>query len=51
MEIDLSEVVLPADLAESGRGLAVASAAFDDLDYTRVGGRNRWRLLCVRRPA
>jgi serine/threonine-protein kinase RsbW len=51
MEIDLSEVVLPTDLAESGRGLALAAAALDDLEYTRVEGRNHWRLLCVRKPA
>jgi len=51
MELDLSNVVLPEELAESGRGLAMAAAALDDLDYERVEGRNHWRLRCIRRPA
>lgn len=50
MEIDLSDTVMPAGLEESGRGLALASAALDDLAYLRVEGRNHWRLLCTRRP-
>lgn len=48
MAIDLSTVGMPDDLAESGRGLALALAAVDDLSYTREGGRNLWRLTCVR---
>jgi serine/threonine-protein kinase RsbW len=35
----------PADadpLAEGGRGLALAGASVDRLDYQRVGGQNRW---------
>lgn len=48
MALDLSTVGLPDDLAESGRGLALAMAAVDDLSYTREGGRNLWRLTCVR---
>jgi serine/threonine-protein kinase RsbW len=35
----------PADvdpLAESGRGLALAGAVVDRLDYERVGDQNRW---------
>src|SRR6476659_5709935 len=41
---------MPDEDAESGRGLALAAAAVDDLFYERVQGRNHWRLLCVRRP-
>jgi serine/threonine-protein kinase RsbW len=49
MAIDLSEVTMPGDDAESGRGLALAVAALDDLRYERVDGRNLWRLTCRRR--
>jgi serine/threonine-protein kinase RsbW len=48
MSIDLSEVAMPDELAESGRGLALAMAAVDDLSYDREGGRNHWRLSCTR---
>ncbi|WP_206051493.1 ATP-binding protein [Nocardioides ferulae] len=49
MALDLSDVAMPEDdLAESGRGLALAVAALDDLHYERVGGRNQWTLLCRR---
>lgn len=48
--LDLSNVTMPDEEAESGRGLALAAAAVDDLTYERVEGRNHWRLLCVRRP-
>lgn len=47
-ELDLSGVAMPDVLAESGRGLALATAALDDLSYERVGGRNLWDLLCLR---
>jgi serine/threonine-protein kinase RsbW len=48
MAIDLSTVAMPDELAESGRGLALAIAALDDLSYEREGGRNLWRLTCLR---
>jgi serine/threonine-protein kinase RsbW len=48
--LDLSSVVMPDAEAESGRGLALAAAAVDDLSYERVEGRNHWRLLCLREP-
>lgn len=51
IELDLSDLAMPDELAESGRGLALAAAALDDLAYERVDGRNLWRLLCVRQPA
>lgn len=44
-ELDLSVVTLPDATSESGRGLAMAIAALDDLSYQRDGGRNRWQLL------
>lgn len=46
VELDLSEVTMPTDLVESGRGLAMAIAALDHLSYERTGGCNRWRLAC-----
>ncbi|NYD41677.1 ATP-binding protein [Nocardioides panaciterrulae] len=48
MELDLSRVAMPDEHAESGRGLALAAAALDDLAYSRNDGRNHWRLLCLR---
>jgi serine/threonine-protein kinase RsbW len=49
MALDLSEIVMPDEYAESGRGLAMAMAALDDLAYERQGGRNHWRLMVQRR--
>lgn len=46
--IDLSNVVMPDEDAESGRGLALAMAAVDDISYDRSAGRNHWRLTCIR---
>ncbi|MDQ1103994.1 ATP-binding protein [Nocardioides zeae] len=48
--LDLSDVAMPDADAESGRGLALAVAALDDLSYERVGSRNVWTLRCERRP-
>ncbi|WP_309648981.1 ATP-binding protein [Nocardioides sp.] len=46
-EIDLSTVTMPDETAESGRGLAMALAAVDELVYDRRDGRNYWSLLCA----
>lgn len=46
VSLDLSAVSMPDELAESGRGLALARAALDDLDFARIDGRNHWRLAC-----
>ena len=52
MELDMSAVAMPDDdLAETGRGLALATAARDDLQYGGVDGRNRGTLLCRRGDA
>ncbi len=48
MEIDLAAVTMPGEEAESGRGLALAVAAVDELRYERDGGRNRWTMICRR---
>ena len=36
---------MPDPLSESGRGLAIAREALDELSYTREGTVNRWRLV------
>lgn len=48
VELDLGSVTMPDEDAVSGRGLALAVAAVDEVDYERVGGRNHWRLVCRR---
>jgi anti-sigma B factor antagonist len=47
MEVDLDALLagLDADLPERGRGLGIARAAVDHLDYQREGTTNHWRLL------
>src|ERR1700712_782081 len=47
-DIDLSTVTMADTDEESGRGLALAIAALDSLDYRRVDGRNVWTLVCRR---
>lgn len=46
VSLDLSDVTMPDELAESGRGLALARAALDTLHYERIEGRNLWCLAC-----
>ena len=47
-EIDLERIAMPGTEAEAGRGLAMASAAVDELSYQRIGPVNHWRLVCRR---
>ncbi len=42
--IDLSDVTLPDDDAESGRGLAIALATLDELTHEHRDGLNIWHL-------
>ncbi|KRF36945.1 hypothetical protein ASG94_06025 [Nocardioides sp. Soil805] len=46
--IDLESATMPGEEATSGRGLALAVAAVDEVGYERVEGRNHWRLVCRR---
>ncbi len=46
--VDLSAVTMPDEDATSGRGLALAVAAVDDVDYQRDGDINRWTVTCRR---
>jgi serine/threonine-protein kinase RsbW len=48
VELDLSGATMPDELAEHGRGLALATAALDTLAYRRVEGRNVWDLAVLR---
>ncbi|MGY1605145.1 ATP-binding protein [Geodermatophilus sp. SYSU D00815] len=43
--VRLDDVVLPDELAESGRGLALAVAAVDQVDYRHEDGVNHWLLV------
>ena len=42
---------LPDELAESGRGLWLAKATLDELEYARMGDRNTWKLVRLRSAA
>jgi serine/threonine-protein kinase RsbW len=49
---DLSQLdELPDLMAEGGRGLWLAKATLDDLEYARAGQRNTWRLTRRRSDA
>jgi serine/threonine-protein kinase RsbW len=45
VDVDLDSAELPDDLAESGRGLALARRAADEVEYWRDGPTNRWRIV------
>lgn len=47
-DIDLSAVTMADIDDESGRGLALALATLDSLDYRHESGRNIWTLMCRR---
>jgi serine/threonine-protein kinase RsbW len=42
---------MPSELAEEGRGLALADLALDRLSYRREDGENRWQMTRRRRTA
>ena len=43
--VDLAAVRMPPDLAEQGRGLAMAVAVLDQLSFQRDASVNRWTLV------
>jgi serine/threonine-protein kinase RsbW len=47
-DVDLSAVTMADVEDEGGRGLALALASLDSLDYRHEGGRNIWTLVCRR---
>lgn len=50
--VELPDGSAPVDpLAETGRGIALARAAVDDVAYGRQGGTNRWDLRKRRSPS
>ncbi|WP_166788320.1 MULTISPECIES: ATP-binding protein [Cryobacterium] len=48
--VTLSGPVLPDDLAESGRGLALIQMLVDSVHFERVGDRNVWTISRARHP-
>ncbi|WP_322410357.1 ATP-binding protein [Microbacterium invictum] len=48
--IDLRNVSMPGQDAESGRGLALALATLDELEHSGEAGGNEWRLTRRWRP-
>lgn len=42
--LDLDAVTMPTEMAERGRGLAIALALLKTLSYKRIGGLNHWTL-------
>lgn len=46
VSLDLDDLPMPDEMAESGRGLALAAAALDVFEFERTGARNHWRLAC-----
>ena len=49
VEADFSSVTMPGELAESGRGVALALLTADEVAYRHDGDLNHW--LVVRRRA
>lgn len=49
LTLDLESAVLPDEMADHGRGLAIAKLAVDELSYTRDGQFNTWRIRRRRR--
>ena len=51
VDVQLDGAQLPSQLAESGRGLALALAAVHELTYRREDSTNHWRIvrLCTNR--
>ncbi|KUI25234.1 ATP-binding protein [Mycobacterium sp. GA-2829] len=48
--IDLTDVGMPDDLSERGRGLAIAHRVLDELSYRRDRDGNHWTLVRSRTP-
>jgi serine/threonine-protein kinase RsbW len=48
--VTLSVAVLPDDLAESGRGLALIQMLVDSVHFERIDGRNVWTISRARHP-
>jgi len=43
--VDLSQVAMPDEMSERGRGLAIAYRVLDELSYRRDGEGNHWTLV------
>lgn len=45
VDVDVESAGMPDELAESGRGLALARRAVDEVSYRREGPVNHWRVV------
>lgn len=43
--VDLSQMGMPDEMSERGRGLAIAQRLLDELSYSRTEDGNRWTLM------
>jgi serine/threonine-protein kinase RsbW len=43
-DVPIADRAMPGELQEAGRGLALMHALVDELEYTRDGDLNRWRI-------
>lgn len=43
--VDLSNIAMPDEMSERGRGLAIAFRVLDELSYRRDGEGNHWTLV------
>lgn len=43
--VDLSQVGMPDEMSERGRGLAIAHRLLDEMSYSRIDDGNRWILM------
>jgi serine/threonine-protein kinase RsbW len=48
---DLSALPVVDEMAESGRGMWLARATLDELEYARSGDRNTWKMVRLRGDA
>lgn len=48
VDVDVESAGMPPAMAESGRGLALAHRAVDEVSYRREGTVNHWRVVRLR---
>ena len=51
VDVEAALARVPDELAEAGRGIALARRAVDEVSYERTGSTNRWRVLLHRTAA
>ena len=48
VDVEAALARVPDEMAEAGRGIALARSAVDEVTYERTGSTNRWRVLLRR---